>query len=427
MKLLVSIDQHFVWNGRHVYSLEGTAPYEFFRRSYLEVFEQLMVLGRLRTDLQFEGCPEAIVDGPNLEFFALPEFRGPFQYVSIRDRVVASIREAIPKADAYLLRGPGTIGRPISSELERCGRPYAVQVIGDPWTMFGAGRVGGPLRLFYRVAGTWKLKRTCRNSTAVAYVTRSALQRRYPASPGAFSAWWSDVQIEDAIATEGELEKRIAAISELAKRPAVLGFIGTLQVPYKGADVLLHALAACLAQGLKVVAHLVGSGKLQSKYKNLAAKLGIAEQVIFLGQIGAGGPIFRFLDSVDLFVMPSLGGEGLPRAMIEAMARGCPCIGSNVGGIPELLEPADLVEPGDSAALAGKIKQKLASLPELVRTVRRNRNVATNYRRECMRPAELAFLRAVRDRAIAGKDGKPVNRSANRTDQMQFESPLHLR
>ena len=113
--------------------------------------------------------------------------------------------------------------------------------------------------------------------------------------------------------------------------------------------------------------------------------------------------------------------------MIEAMARGCPCIGSNVGGIPELLEPADLVEPGDPAALASRIKQKLASLPELARTARRNRNVATNYRRECMRPAELAFLRAVRDRAIAAKDGKPVNRSANRADQIQFENPLHLR
>jgi glycosyltransferase involved in cell wall biosynthesis len=427
MKLLVSIDQHYVDDGRHIYSLEGTAPYEFFRRSYLEIFEQVIVLARLRRDEQYKGNPEAMADGPNVEFAPVTDFRGPFQYVAARGRVVAAMREIIAHADAYLLRGPGIIGRLLSTELERRSRHYAVQVLGDPWTMFGPGCAGGFLRPLYRQLATRRLKRICWNASAVSYVTRSTLQRRYPASPNAFATSWSDVQIEGAIRTERELEKRIGAISELAERPARLGFIGTLQVPYKGADILLRAVAACRAQGLKVVAHLVGSGKLRSEYENLAAKLGVAGQVVFLGQLGAGGPIFRFLDSIDLFVMPSLGGEGLPRAMIEAMARGCPCIGSNIGGIPELLEPADLVERGDPEALASRIKQKLASREELARTARRNRNVATNYQRERTRPAELAFLHAIRDQAIAESGQARVNGSVSRTEATQIEGPLPLR
>jgi phosphatidylinositol alpha-1,6-mannosyltransferase len=425
MKLLVSIDQHYVCDGRHIYSAEGTAPYSFLQRAYLDVFEQLIVLARLRWDEQFDGQPEAMVDGPNVEFFPLPEFRGPFQYASVRNRLVARIREAIPKADAYLLRGPGIIGRPLASELERRARHYAVQVLGDPWTVYGPGCVGGILRPLYRQVLTRQLKRICRNATAVSYVTRSSLQRRYPASPGTFVTSWSDVQIKGAIATEAELEQRIALISGLANRPAVLGFIGTLEVSYKGADVLLRAVSACRAQGVKVVANLVGTGKLLSKYQRLSEKLGIADYVVFLGQLRAGGPIFQFLDSVDLFVMPSLGGEGLPRAMIEAMARGCPCIGSNVGGIPELLEPTDVVEPGDPAALASKIKRKLVSLPELARMARRNRNVAKDYQPEYTQAAEFAFLHAIRNQAIAGTSGALAKHAARRTDYGPTNNSLH--
>lgn len=401
MKLLVSIDQHYVCDGMHIYSAEGTAPYKFIRRAYLEVFDHVVVLARLRWDEQFDGHPEAILDGPNVEFFALPEFRGPFQYAPVRNRVVARIREAIPTADAYLLRGPGTIGGPLASELERRARPYAVQVLGDPWATCGPGCAGGFLRPFYRQVLTRRLKRICWNATAVSYVTRSSLQRRYPASPDAFATSWSDVQIEGAIATDKEVEKRIELMSDLANRPAVLGFIGTLEVPYKGADVLLRAVAACRAHGVKVVAHLVGAGKLLSQYQRQAEKLGVSDHVRFLGQLGAGRPIFQFLDAVDLFVMSSLV-EGLPRAMIEAMARGCPCIGSNVGGIPELLEPADLVEPGNPWALASEIMQKLASLPELARMARRNRTVAKEYQPEYTQAAEFAFLHAIRNQAIAG-------------------------
>ena len=47
--------------------------------------------------------------------------------------------------------------------------------------------------------------------------------------------------------------------------------------------------------------------------------------------------VFEWLDTIDIYVQPS-NTEGLPRALIEAMSRGLPAFGSNVGGIPELLE-----------------------------------------------------------------------------------------
>jgi glycosyltransferase involved in cell wall biosynthesis len=80
----------------------------------------------------------------------------------------------------------------------------------------------------------------------------------------------------------------------------------------------------------------------------------IRPYVNFAGQVAAGAEVRRHLDGADLFVMPSRQ-EGLPRAMVEAMARALPCIGSSVGGIPELLPREDMVPPNDPRALARTI------------------------------------------------------------------------
>lgn len=68
---------------------------------------------------------------------------------------------------------------------------------------------------------------------------------------------------------------------------------------------------------------------------NKAKKMNILENVIFIGSL-SHGEVFKKLKEMDLYIQPSLQ-EGLPRALIEAMSIGLPAIGSNAGGIPELL------------------------------------------------------------------------------------------
>jgi glycosyltransferase involved in cell wall biosynthesis len=96
---------------------------------------------------------------------------------------------------------------------------------------------------------------------------------------------------------------------------------------------------------------LVGDGPLRDSLERQAARLGIADSVLFLG---FRHPATPFLVAADVVVLPSLT-EGLPNALLEAMALARPCVATAVGGIPELIEHGSsgwLVKPGDPGSLA---------------------------------------------------------------------------
>ena len=82
--------------------------------------------------------------------------------------------------------------------------------------------------------------------------------------------------------------------------------------------------------------------------------------------------------------------------MIEAMTRALPCIGSRVGGIPELLDNHDLVDPEDVVGLATKIKQVVTDPQRLSEMSRRNLERAQEYRPEVLDNRRTEFYRFLR-------------------------------
>ncbi len=125
----------------------------------------------------------------------------------------------------------------------------------------------------------------------------------------------------------------------------VFMYVGRLS-PVKDLPTLLQAFAE-LPAAIRQVAllYLVGDGVERHPLEVLAAELGIEAAVTFLG---AKSDVTDLLAAADAFVMSSLS-EGLPMALLEAMAAGLPCVATAVGGIPSLLgEDAGITVPPSS-------------------------------------------------------------------------------
>ncbi|MBP1712751.1 MAG: glycosyltransferase, partial [Deltaproteobacteria bacterium] len=102
------------------------------------------------------------------------------------------------------------------------------------------------------------------------------------------------------------------------------------------------------------------------------------------------------LDTADLFVLASRT-EGLPRAMIEAMSIGLPCIGSDVGGIPELLDKADIFPPNNIKALTEKMIEVNTEKGRLEKMGFRNMEKAKEFRREKLDKHWIQFIMLIKN------------------------------
>src|SRR5262249_55876808 len=178
------------------------------------------------------------------------------------------------------------------------GRPWGVEVVGDPLDSLGAGAVRSLARVPARAALARDLRAMCRDAVAVAYVTEEALQHRYPAA--GWSTTYSSIDLPaEAFASDELLALRAARLARPEKGtpadPWRLVSVGTLAQPYKGHDVLVDAVERCRADGLAVELVIVGDGRYRAALE--ARSRGGA--VRFVGQLPAGGPVRAVLDEAD--------------------------------------------------------------------------------------------------------------------------------
>lgn len=357
------------------FSSTGGRGYDFWQR-YLESFEEVCVIARVRSRFGEDGV-DALekADGNRVSFVELPSYTGPFQYLRRAFELRRQIKINYDDSSAFILRVPGMVGNVVESLLHKKKHPYGVEVVGDPYDLFSSHAVVHPLRRIFRWYFVRRLRAQCAQASTAAYVTSETLQRRYPAGPKTFSINYSSVELPCSA-----FVKTPRAFQQMS-RPVRLIFVGSFARMYKAPDTLLEAVSLLLNKDCQLALAMLGDGKFRSEMEYRANRLGIEKVVQFTGYIPANERVRRYLDDSDLFVMPSRT-EGLPRAMIEAMARGLPCIGTDVGGIPELLPPEALVPPNNAPALAQKIESAIRDVEWLRRMSARNLETARDYQSE---------------------------------------------
>jgi glycosyltransferase involved in cell wall biosynthesis/protein-tyrosine-phosphatase len=209
----------------------------------------------------------------------------------------------------------------------------------------------------------------------------------------------------------------------------VIGTAGRLS-PVKGHAALLRAARLIQEHQSDAIFLIVGGGPLADELRRQAARLGIAGACVFPG---AREDVHDLIAAMDLFVLPSLS-EGIPMAVLEAMALGIPVVASAVGGVPEVIQDrvnGMLVPPGDERRLADacvELARDPASAQMLV--ARARRTVEERFSHEQSGRALLAAYRSValipkiRNHRHEGREGdeghEAENVLADRRDRRGF-------
>jgi len=128
------------------------------------------------------------------------------------------------------------------------------------------------------------------------------------------------------------------------------------QVPAKGGDTLIRAVAYIVRKHRDFVLEIAGDGPARPMLQQLAHELGVNQHIKFLGEVH---DIPALLARASVLIQASLS-EGIPLTVLEAMACGLPVVATSVGGTPEVVEDGvtgRLVPPGDPISLAHRISQ----------------------------------------------------------------------
>ena len=212
------------------------------------------------------------------------------------------------------------------------------------WNYDLRGKILAPITFLH-------LRKIQREATHSIYVTKEFLQKRYPTNGIQLGASDVDVIPSDEKVLNQRL-RRIKSYPDDCKKFTIATLAAI--TPLKGQRFVIDAIARLKKIGYHYEYHIIGSGN-QDELKVLAGKLGVLDQIVFHGRVDHD-KVFELLDSIDLYIQPSKQ-EGLPRAMVEAMSRGCVAMGSKIAGIPELVSKEWLFRKGDVDAIVRILSQ----------------------------------------------------------------------
>lgn len=143
----------------------------------------------------------------------------------------------------------------------------------------------------------------------------------------------------------------------LAQEGIMIGIVATLR-SWKGHRFLLDAFARLPDRKARLV--VVGDGPIRTDLEQQARALGLGERLIMPGNQRNVLPWFQAL---DIFVLPSYSNEGVPQAVMQAMACGLPVVTTDVGSIAEIVTPGVtglMIAPRDAPALQAALEELLA-------------------------------------------------------------------
>lgn len=286
------------------------------------------------------------INDPDVEFVFLKKVNSLKSLLVDQRENKRIIEREVRKADACVVHVPSFIGDEVARIAKQLGKPYFTVVVGCAWDAYWNYNLIGKLVAPFRYAS---LQRVQREASYSIYVTQQFLQHRYPTN--GLSIGCSNVNI-----STGDPQVLRHRLEHIAHRKGLLKMatIAAVNVRYKGQEYVIRALERLKQQGILMEYHLVGGGD-NTFLRDLARRCGVEDRVFFHGLM-PHDRVLPFLDEMDVYIQPSKQ-EGLPRALIEAMSRGCLSLGAHTAGIPELLPPHYVFRRGNVDDIVAALSQ----------------------------------------------------------------------
>ena len=386
-KLLISCDD-YIFRHEGNYYFKSQEWHDFYQR-YLRVFEELRIANRVLDEpvLKKGRIP---CNDPRIEIHPLPIFHGPVEYAKTYFAAGRAMKNAVDDCDAAVLRLPSTVAQRISKQVLKAGIPFATEIVFDACD--GADTANNLFeKTLWRIIDR-QMRRTCAKADGVACVTAKYLQRRYfSKKTNHFVSNYSTLNIEKSFFTSPRKypEKDVLTIAHV-----------DLQIglhSQKGTDIIIQALSK-LKKEKSVIVNVKFAGddwdNSKEKILNYAKEYGIDGQVECTGLLSRA-ELTDFLDNSDLFVLPTKA-EGLPRVIIEAIAKGLPTITTPASGNPELISADYLVPFYDVNSLAEKIERLVSDRFEYERVSKENYEHSLQYEGSILQGRRDKFYRSLK-------------------------------
>lgn len=336
----------FAYDGVLFYDNKGN----WYGRNYAVLSSRYNVLSDditylMRTKLDDNAVGKMTRMPTDIKVVPVPNIMSPKDYIKNKIKANRIIEKQIMKSDCVIARLPGTLACVAIKYAKKHKVPCIVEVVGCVWDSLThhslLGKIIAPIEFI-------KTRYAIFNSEYVIYVTNSFLEKRYP-TRGKYAAI-SDVELNPI--TEDMLARRMKSKNTST---LVLGTAGAVDVSFKGQQYVIRALSQLKRKRKSPISYCyrIAGGGDKRRLEELAVQLGVEDLVVFDGSIPQE-KMTSWYDELDIYIQPSTV-EGMPRALLEAMSRGVPAIGSRVGGIPELINEEALFKKGNVGAIVNKI------------------------------------------------------------------------
>lgn len=370
-KISICLEHRFYEYNGNIYT-KLSFPYAYWN-DYLSFFDTITIIARAKK-IDKVDKNMALVTGPNVNYEPLPYYIGIKEFILKFPFLFFKILKISLKYNHFLLRS-GNSTNILALLLIIFKKPFLREYPGNIEEGI-IGFAGNSIKIRFIAKISHSIaKFQGKFSNANSFVSEYCKQLYSSNKPSyIFSSFKSSEITYKKNNFEIKEKYKIISVGRLEKE--------------KGHLNLLKAICKINQNNLYQI-HLIGDGGQKLILEDFSKKNNL--NVIFHGSITDRDYLFSLLKESDIFVIPSYT-EGMPRALLEAMTIGLPCIGTNVGGIPEVLQHDILYTPDDLNKLISLLEHfRLSEDERQLHSIKNQEIINENYSDEVLQVKKHNF------------------------------------